>query len=109
RPTPTTPNNASVTAPAAARPPADPTGSAHTLDTSGLDAKYKGIVDKAIADMQKVVDDTPAALTALTAVAGEAKDAKDVKDESKVKKDRETAKANSDKAKADREDAKKSD
>ena len=107
--TTTTTNNTSVTAPTDATPPADSTGSAHTFDTSGLDAKYKGIVDKAITDMQKVVDDTRAALTALTAVADEAKDAKDVKDESKVKKDRETAKADSEKAKADREDAKKSD
>jgi hypothetical protein len=107
--TTTTTTNTSATAPTDATPPADSSGSAHTFDTSGLDAKYKGIVDKAITDMQKVVDDTRAALTALTAVADEAKDAKDAKDESKVKTDRETAKADSQKAKADREDAKKSD
>jgi len=101
--------NTSVNAPTDATPPADSTGSAHTFDTSGLDVKYKGIVDKAIVDMQKVVDDTRAALTALTAVADEAKDAKDVKDESKVKSDRETAKAEAEKAKTNREDAKKSD
>ena len=101
--------NTSVNAPTDATPPADSTGSAHTFDTSGLDAKYKGIVEKAIVDMQKVVDDTRAALTALTAVAEEAKDAKDAKDESKVKNDRETAKAEAVKAKTNREDAKKSD
>ena len=102
-------NNTSASSPTDATPPADSTGSAHTFDTSGLDAKYKGIVDKAIVDMQKVVDDTRNAVLALTAVADEAKDAKDAKDESKVKKDRETAKADSEKAKADREDAKSSD
>jgi len=99
----------SVNAPTDATPPADSTGSAHTFDTSGLDAKYKGIVDKAIVDMQKVVDDTRAALTALTTVADEAKDAKNAKDESKVKTDRETAKADAEKAKTDRENTKKSD
>jgi hypothetical protein len=102
-------NNTSTTAPRDATAPADTTGSAHTFDTSGLDAKYKGIVDKAIKDMQKVVDDARHALLDITAVADEAKDAKDANDDSKVKKDVETAKADREKAKADREDAKKSD
>jgi len=101
--------NNSAPAPTDATPPADSSGSAHTFDTSGLDAKYKGIVDKAIKDMQKVVDDTRTALAALTTVAEEAKDAKGSNDDSKVKKDLETAKADNQKAKADREDAKKSD
>lgn len=107
--TTTNTNTTSANAPTDATPPADSSGSAHTFDTNGLDDKYKGIVDKAILDMQKVVDDTRNAVTALTTVAEEAKDAKDAKDESKVKKDRETVKADSAKAKADREDAKKSD
>jgi hypothetical protein len=107
--TTTTTNNTSANAPLDATPPADSTGSAHTFDTSGLDAKYKGIVDKAIVDMQKVVDDTRNAVTDLTTVAEEAKDAKDAKDDSKVKKDRETVKAEAQKAKTNREDAKKSD
>ncbi len=104
--TTTTTNNTSTTAPSDATPPADSTGSAHTFDTSGLDAKFKGIVDKAIKDMQKVVDDARKALMDMTAVADEAKDTTDA---SKVKKDLETAKADVQKAKADREDAKKSD
>jgi hypothetical protein len=107
--TTTTTNNTSANAPLDATPPADSTGSAHTFDTSGLDVKYKGIVDKAIVDMQKVVDDTRNAVTDLTTVAEEAKDAKDAKDDSKVKKDRETVKAEAQKAKTNREDAKKSD
>jgi hypothetical protein len=107
--TTTNTNNTSANSPTDATPPADSTGSAHTFDTSGLDAKYKGIVDKAIVDMQKVVDDTRNAVMDLTTVAEEAKDAKDAKDDSKVKKDRETVKAEAEKAKTNREDAKKSD
>ena len=102
-------NNTSASAPLDATPPADSSASAHTFDTSGLDKKYKGIVDKAIVDMQKVVDDTRSAVTDLSTVAEEAKDAKDAKDDSKVKKDRETVKAEAEKAKTHREDAKKSD
>lgn len=102
-------NNTSASAPLDATPPADSSDSAHTFDTSGLDEKYKGIVDKAIVDMQKVVDDTRNAVMDLSTVAEEAKDAKDAKDDSKVKKDRETVKAEAEKAKTNREDAKKSD
>src|SRR5256886_2962377 len=42
----------SVTAPGDSTAPADTTGSARTFDTSGLDPKYKDIVDQAIKDMQ---------------------------------------------------------
>jgi hypothetical protein len=107
--TTTNTNNTSANAPLDATPPADSSDSAHTFDTSGLDEKYKGIVDKAIVDMQKVVDDTRNAVMDLSTVAEEAKDAKDAKDDSKVKKDRETVKAEAEKAKTNREDAKKSD
>jgi hypothetical protein len=73
--------------------PTDSSGSAGT-DTTGLETKYKDIVDLAIADMQKVVDDATKAVTDLT-TAAESKDATEV---TKVKKDLE-------KAKADRETA----
>jgi hypothetical protein len=101
--TTTTTTNNSATAPSDASPPADTSGGAHTFDTSGLDAKYKGIVEKAIQDMQKVVDDTRKALTDMTTVAEEAKD---LTDDSKVKKDLEAAKADREKAKSEREHGK---
>jgi hypothetical protein len=72
--------------------PADDT---RTFDTNGLDAKYKGIVDKAIADMQVVVDRATTAVTEATAAA----ESKDTKDDAKVKKDLETAKAGRQEAK----------
>jgi hypothetical protein len=81
------------------------TTSTSATDTSALDAKFKAIVDKAIADMQAVVDQ---AVTALTAV-GVAVESKDTKDVSKVKKDLENAKADREKAKADLKAAKAAD
>jgi len=100
--TTTTTTTTSTTAPSDATAPADSTGSAHTFDTSGLDKKYKDIVDQAIADMQAVVDEATKAVTDLTASA----ESKDTSDETKVKKDLETAKADRETAKQDREQAK---
>src|SRR5712691_4487579 len=93
--TTTTPTTSDATA------PLDSSGSARTFDTSGLEKKYKDIVDPAIADMQGVVDDATKAVLDLTAAA----ESTDTNDDSKVKKDRETAKADREKAKADREKA----
>jgi hypothetical protein len=82
--------------------PADSTDGARTFDTSGLDSKYKDIVDQAISDMQGVVDDaTKAVLDLSTAV-----ETTSTADDAKVKKDLETAKADRETAKADREEAK---
>ena len=82
--------------------PADSTGSAHSFDTSGLDSKYKDIVDQAISDMQGVVDDATKAVMDL----GTAVESKDTTDDSKVKTEIEKAKTERDAAKADREEAK---
>jgi hypothetical protein len=103
----TTTTTTTVTAPKDATPPADTSGSAHTFDTSGLDAKYKDIVDQAIKDMQKVVDDARKALLDMTTVA-ESKETTE-KDADKVEQEVEKAKADRHAAKQDREDAKKSD
>jgi hypothetical protein len=98
--TPATP--AGTTAPSDATAPADSTGDAHTFDTSGLDDKYKDIVDQAIVDMQAVVDEASQAVADMAAAA----DTLDTKDDGKVKKDVEKAKADRETAKADREEAK---
>ena len=100
--TTTTTTSTSTTAPSDSTAPADSTGSAHSFDTSGLDSKYKDIVDQAISDMQGVVDEATKAVTDL----GTAVESKDTTDDAKVKKDLETAKAERETAKADREDAK---
>jgi hypothetical protein len=105
--TTTTTTTTSVTAPTDATAPADTTGSAHTFDTSGLDAKYKDIVDQAIKDMQKVVDDARKALLDMTTVA-ESKETTE-KDAEKVEQEVEKAKADRVTAKQDREEAKKAD
>jgi hypothetical protein len=105
--TTTTTTTTSVTAPKDATSPADSTGSAHTFDTSGLDAKYKDIVDQAIKDMQKVVDDARKALLDMTTVA-ESKETTE-KDADKVEQEVEKAKADRQTVKHDREDAKKAD
>ena len=71
----------------------------NTQFTSGLDAKYKTVVDQAIKDMQKVVDDlktvitnmTTAAQTASTADAAKAKAQSDKAKELRAK-DKETRK-----------------
>jgi hypothetical protein len=105
--TTTTAATTSVTAPKDATAPADTTGSAHTFDTSGLDSKYKDIVDQAIKDMQKVVDDARKALLDMTTVA-ESKDTTE-KDAEKVEQEVEKAKADRVTAKQDREDGKKAD
>jgi hypothetical protein len=98
----TTTATTSTTAPSDATAPADSTEGAHTFDTSGLDSKYKDIVDQAITDMQGVVDDaTKAVLDLSTAV-----ETTSTADDAKVKKDLETAKADRETAKADREKAK---
>jgi len=105
--------NTGTTAPSDSTAPADSTGSAHTFDTSGLDAKYKDIVDQAIKDMQGVVDGARKALLDMTAVV-ETKATNEDSDDSKVEKvvkaakaDRETAKEERVKAKDDRQNAKK--
>jgi hypothetical protein len=67
--TTTTTSTTSTTAPSDATAPADSTGDAHSFDTSGLDSKYKDIVDQAIKDMQKVVDDARKAVLDMTAAA----------------------------------------
>jgi hypothetical protein len=85
--------------------PVDSTGSAHSFDTSGLDAKYKDIVDQAIKDMQDVVDEATKAVMDMAA----ASESKETADDTKVKKDVATAKADREKAKADREEAKAKD
>ena len=82
--------------------PADSTGSAHSFDTSGLDSKYKDIVDQAISDMQDVVDEATKAVMDIAA----ASESKETADDSKVKKELATAKADREKAKEDREGAK---
>jgi hypothetical protein len=104
--TTTTPNN-SVTAPKDSTAPADTTGSAHTFDTSGLDPKYKDIVDQAIKDMQKVVDDARKALLDMTTVA-ESKETTE-KDAEKVENEVAKAKADRQTAKQERENSKKAD
>ena len=100
--TTTTTTSTSTTAPSDASAPADSTADAHTFDTSGLDSKYKDIVDKAIVDMQGVVDDATKAVTDLSTAVETA----DTTDDAKVKKDLEKAKADRETAKADREEAK---
>ena len=102
----TTTTNSS-TAPSDSTAPADSTGSARSFDTSGLDAKYKDIVDQAIKDMQKVVDDARKALLDLTTAAGSKETT--VKDAEKVEQEVEKAKADRQTAKQDREDVKKAD
>ncbi len=100
--TTTTTTSTSTTASSDATAPADSTDGARTFDTSGLDSKYKDIVDQAISDMQGVVDEATKAVTDLsTAVAST-----DTTDDTKVKKDLEKAKADRETAKADREEAK---
>jgi hypothetical protein len=100
--TTTTTTTTSTTAPSDATAPADSTDGARTFDTSGLDSKYKDIVDQAITDMQGVVDDaTKAVLDLSTAV-----ETTDTSDDTTAKKDLEKAKADRETAKADREEAK---
>jgi len=86
-----------VTAPRDSTAPADTTGSARTFDTSGLDAKYKDIVDQAIKDMQAVVDDARKAVLDMTKAA-ESKETT-ATDVEKVKHEVETAKADREEAK----------
>ena len=100
--TTTTTTTTSTTAPTDATAPADSTDGARTFDTSGLDEKYKDIVEQAISDMQDVVDEATKAVTDLTTAVETAETA----DDSKVKKDLEKAKADREAAKADREEAK---
>ena len=100
--TTTTTTSTSTTAPSDSTAPADSTGSAHSFDTSGLDSKYKDIVDLAISDMQGVVDEATKAVADMSA----ATESKDTTDDSKAKKDAEKAKEVRETAKADREEAK---
>jgi hypothetical protein len=100
--TTTTTSTTSTTAPSDSTAPADSTGSAHSFDTSGLDSKYKDIVDQAISDMQGVVDEATKAVMDMTTAA----ESKETADDSKVKKELATAKADREKAKEDREAAK---
>ncbi len=108
--TPTTPTTNttttnSVTAPSDATAPADSTEGAHTFDTSGLDKKYKDIVDQAIKDMQAVVDDARKAVLDMTKAA-ESKETT-ATDVEKVKHEVETAKADREEAKAAAKDRSK--
>ncbi len=110
--TPTTPTTNttttnSVTAPSDATAPADSTEGAHTFDTSGLDKKYKDIVDQAIKDMQAVVDDARKAILDLTTAAQSKETTK--ADADKVEQEVEKAKADRATVKQDREEAKKAD
>jgi hypothetical protein len=100
--TTTTTTSTSTTAPSDSTAPADSTGSAHSFDTSGLDDKYKDIVDQAIADMQAVVDEARTAVEDMAAAAA----TKETTDDSSAKKNVETAKADREKVKEDREEAK---
>jgi hypothetical protein len=102
--TTTTTTTTSTTAPSDATAPADSTGDAHSFDTSGLDSKYKDIVDQAIKDMQKVVDDARKAVLDMTAAAESKETTKT--DTDKVEQEVEKAKADRATAKADREEAK---
>jgi len=87
----------SVTAPSDSTAPADTTGSARTFDTSGLDSKYKDIVDQAIKDMQAVVDDARKAVLDMTKAAESTETT--ATDVEKVKHEVETAKADREEAK----------
>ena len=100
--TTTTTTSTSTTAPSDTTAPADSTGSAHSFDTSGLDSKYKDIVEQAIKDMQAVVDEATKAVMDMSA----ASESKETVDDSKVKKELEKAKVDRETAKADREEAK---
>jgi hypothetical protein len=100
--TTTTTTSTSVTAPSDATAPADSTGSAHTFDTSGLDAKYKDIVEQAIEDMQAVVDEARAAVMDMAAAA----ETTETNDDAEATTDLKTAKAEREKAKEAREEAK---
>ena len=105
--TTTTTTTTTTTAPSDATAPADSTGDAHTFNTSGLDSKNKDIVDQAIKDMQKVVDDARKAVLDMTAAAESKETTKT--DTDKVEQEVEKAKADRATAKQDREDAKKAD
>ena len=102
--TTTTTTNTSTTAPSDTTAPADSTGSVHSFDTSGLDSKYKDIVDQAIKDMQAVVDDARKAVLDMTAAAESKETTK--ADADKVEQEVEKAKVDRQTAKADREEAK---
>jgi hypothetical protein len=97
-----TTDSTSTTAPSDSTAPADSTGSAHSFDTSGLDEKYKDIVEQAIEDMQAVVDEAQKAVEDMAAAA----ETKETTDDSSAKTKVETAKADREKAKEDREEAK---
>ena len=98
--TTTTTTKTTLTTTSAAAP-ADGSEGARTFDTTGLDKKYKDIVDQAILDMQAVVDDARKAVQDLAAVG----ESKTTTEDAKVKKDLDEVKASNDKAKHDREDA----
>src|SRR5207244_9347303 len=95
----------SVTAPSGSTAPADTTGSARTFDTSGLDSKYKDIVDQAIKDMQAVVDDARTAVLEMTKAA-ESKETT-ATDVEKVKHEVATATADREEAKTAAKDKSK--
>ena len=95
----------SVTAPSDSTAPADTTGSARTFDTSGLDSKYKDIVDQAIKDMQAVVDDARKAVLDMTKAAESAETT--ATDVEKVKHEVDTAKADREEAKTAAKDKSK--
>lgn len=78
-------------APTDSTAPSDSTTGGHTFDTSGLAAQYKDIVDKAIKDMQKVVDDATKALMDMKAA-----------DDTSSKTEVEKVKAEVEKAKTER-------
>ena len=86
--TTTTPSAPSPMGSTSAGSPGDSTAGGHTFDTSGLSKKFKDIVDKAIKDMQAVVDAATKAVQALDIAA----DNKDKADEEKVEADLNKAK-----------------
>jgi hypothetical protein len=100
--TTTTTDSTSTTAPSDSTAPADSTGSAHSFDASGLDEKYKDIVEQAIEDMQAVVDEATKAVEDMAAAA----ETKETTDDSSAKTKVETAKADREKAKEAKAEAK---
>jgi hypothetical protein len=89
--TATNTNTNAVAAPKDSSAPGDSSTGGHTFDTSGLADQYKDIVDKAIKDMQKVVDDATKALADLK-----------VADETSSKTEVEKVKAEVEKAETER-------
>lgn len=92
--------NTSAPAPSDSTSPGDTSGSGHTFDTSGLAKQYKSIVDQAITDMQKIVDDATKAVQALSDATTTKDVTKAVQDNDKAEHDRATQKEHEDEQRA---------